>query len=104
MRIKPAGDYTLRALGAETWTKNRHFIHRVFSKAFNGVDHRIMVNKLEKFGLPSNLLNSIKSHLADRTQFVKYGYSELADFGVSSDVPQGTRFLQCTNIDFVVYQ
>ena len=62
-----------------------------FSKAFDRVDHRILVNKLAKFGLPANMLNWIKSYLADRKQFVKFGSSESSEFGVTSGVPQGSH-------------
>lgn len=39
-------------------------------KAFETIDHRILYNKLEKYGVRGNSLNLIKSYLSDRTHCV----------------------------------
>lgn len=39
--------------------------------AFDTVDHKILLNKLEKYGIRASALDSLKSYLADRKQGVK---------------------------------
>src|SRR3978361_123029 len=62
-----------------------------FVKAFDQVDHNILIGKLNAFNLPQNLLVWFKSYLTHRSQFVKLGASESEDFGVTSGVPQGSH-------------
>lgn len=62
-----------------------------FSKAFDRVDHNILINKLAKFNLPLNLIHWIRSYLSNRRQFVRYRRAESTDFAVSSGVPQGSH-------------
>lgn len=62
-----------------------------FSKAFDRVNHAVLLRKLRTFGLPSNLVNWISSYLSNRNQFVKLGSAESRNFMVSSGVPQGSH-------------
>ena len=62
-----------------------------FTKAFDRVDHGILIQKLSAFNLPQNLLTWLKSYLDNRVQFVKHGASESNDFTASSGVPQGSH-------------
>ena len=41
-------------------------------KAFDRVDHRILLAKLEHFGIRGKALKLLESYLADRTQYVQY--------------------------------
>ena len=61
-----------------------------FRKAFNRVDHRTLMHKLESAGLPPFIRGWIGSFLSDRKQRVKIEgtSSEWAD--VKAGVPQGT--------------
>jgi len=60
------------------------------AKAFDTVDHNIMIETLEKAGVRGITLNLFKSYLSDRTQCVRVVDSisgeEIVEFGV----PQGT--------------
>lgn len=62
-----------------------------FTKAFDKVDIRKLINKLSELNLPPNLLLWLKSYLSNRRQFVKYGSSESSDFESTSGVPQGSH-------------
>ena len=62
-----------------------------FSKAFDKVNHRILLKKLRKLGLPPNLVDWIKSYLSDRRQFVDYNGRHSSEFVVNSGVPQGSH-------------
>ena len=61
-----------------------------FSKAFDMVDHKILLNKLEHYGVRSNLLQWFKSYLTDRRQFVKVNETESSTLNLSHGVPQGS--------------
>lgn len=62
-----------------------------FSKAFDIVDHSVLISKLHNFNLPSNLIDWISSYLTSRRQFVKYEKMDSSDFNVNSGVPQGSH-------------
>ncbi|RYE05026.1 MAG: hypothetical protein EOP33_07750, partial [Rickettsiaceae bacterium] len=62
-----------------------------FRKAFDKVNHRILLEKLRKLGLPPNLVDWIKSYLGDRRQFVDYNGRHSSEFVVNSGVPQGSH-------------
>ena len=61
-----------------------------YSKAFDTVDHKILLCKLSHYGVRGAALDWFRSYLADRQQFVSiYGFdSELQN--VSCGVPQGS--------------
>ena len=40
-----------------------------FKKAFDTVNHKLLIGKLKKYGLGSNLLKLLTSYLSDRMQF-----------------------------------
>ena len=44
-----------------------------FSKAFDSVDHQIVINKLKALNIADNIKHWIVSFLSDRNQFVKLG-------------------------------
>lgn len=66
-------------------------IYTDFSKAFDRIDHCILLNKLENFGFSADLLLFFKSYLSDRKQFVIYNGFKSSIFTASSGVPQGSN-------------
>lgn len=69
--------------------KQTDSIYTDFSKAFDRVDHHILLQKLQQFGFNLNFILWFESSLTGRVQRVKIGcyYSDLIN--VSSGVPQG---------------
>lgn len=62
-----------------------------FAKAFDRVNHEILLYKLSKLGIHSILLEWIRSYLTDRTQFVKIHRYVSKCIKVTSGVPQGSH-------------
>lgn len=62
-----------------------------FSKAFDSVNHILLLNKLRtKFGFTNCAINLLKNYLLYRTQFVTYGDSSSSISIVPNGVPQGS--------------
>ncbi|KXJ69748.1 hypothetical protein RP20_CCG025952 [Aedes albopictus] len=59
--------------------------------AFDKVDHRILLQKLLKLGVSSNLVDWFKSYLVGRSLRVKIGSSLSESFRNMSGVPQGSN-------------
>ena len=59
-------------------------------KAFDTVDHKILLTKLEHLGIRGPVLQLFKSYLEDRKQFVVFGNSESPPQAVEIGVPQGS--------------
>lgn len=59
--------------------------------AFDRIDHRILLAKLDKLGISSNFVRWIESYLTGRILSVKIGASESAPFCMTSGVPQGSN-------------
>lgn len=70
--------------------KDVDVIYIDFSKAFDKVDHTILLKKLESFGISGRILKWIESFLKNRKQVVVVdgSTSEYAD--ILSGVPQGS--------------
>ena len=65
-------------------------IYLDFSKAFDKVDHGIVLHKLRDLGITDNLGVWFHQFLSDRTQFVRLPGGVSKDSPVLSGVPQGT--------------
>lgn len=65
-------------------------VYTDFSKAFDRLDHTILVKKLESFGFSRSLVTLFKSYLSGRTQFVQYNGFNSSVYAQASGVPQGT--------------
>lgn len=65
-------------------------IYLDFSKAFDKVDHNILLSKLYAYGIRGNLLAWIKSYLSNRVQTVVVNGFQSNPAQVKSGVPQGT--------------
>ena len=61
-----------------------------YSKAFDKVDHRLLLEKMTRYGFPPNLVNWLRSFLSDRTQVVVVKGAHSREGNVVSGVPQGT--------------
>ncbi len=42
-------------------------------KAFDTIDHRVLINKLENYGIRGVVLDWMKSYISNRLQFVQIG-------------------------------
>jgi hypothetical protein len=61
-----------------------------FSKAFDTVNHSILIEKLFHYGIRGNALEWLKSYLCNRSQFVVYnGYQSSVKI-IDTGVPQGS--------------
>ena len=59
-------------------------------KAFDTVNHKILLNKLFQYGIRGNALDWFTSYLKDRKQFVKIGASLSSARTLNIGVPQGS--------------
>ena len=62
-----------------------------FSKAFDRIDHNILLYKLQTLGVPPILLNWCASFLRNRQQRVKLGTFKSSWKPINAGVPQGTK-------------
>ena len=60
------------------------------SKAFDCIDHVILLNKLEHYGVRGKSLMLMKSYLSDRKQFVRWKQKDSKLQKISIGVPQGS--------------
>ena len=65
-------------------------IYLDFAKAFDKVDHKILINKLHSYGIRGNLLSWLKNYLDNRSQTVVINGVHSYPANVRSGVPQGT--------------
>ena len=80
--------------------KQINMVYTDFEKAFDHVDHGILLRKLHEYGVRGKLLNLLKSYLANRQQRVRVNghYSDYVN--VTSGVPQGSIL---SSLLFLIY-
>ena len=60
------------------------------SKAFDCVDHNILLSKLERYGIHETALQWINSYLSDREHFVSWNQTHSSLLNLNRGVPQGS--------------
>lgn len=60
------------------------------SKAFDSVNHDLLIAKLRTLGLDQHIITWIKSYLSERTQVVRANKVESAELAITTGVPQGS--------------
>ena len=59
-------------------------------KAFDTVNHEILLTKLEHYGIRGTVLDWFKSYLSDRIQYVSVNGSNSSYLSITCGVPQGS--------------
>ena len=72
------------------------------SKAFDTLNHGILLQTLKYYGITGNAINLLQSYLSERCQYVEYNHHRSNTLLISTDVPQGLvlgplLFLVCIN-------
>ena len=76
-----------------TAIENKKVVCGIFadlSKAFDTVDHRILLKKLNHYGIRGIANNLIKSYLSNRKQYVQIGDTKSSLLNINCGVPQGS--------------
>ena len=60
------------------------------SKAFDTINHNILLNKLNHYGIRGIALQWFRSYLSQRTQYVRYNGVKSELYDISYGVPQGS--------------
>lgn len=60
------------------------------SKAFDTLNHEILLQKLQHYGLSASALSLMKSYLSNRVQYVKFQNFTSSHLPLSTGVPQGS--------------
>ena len=81
-------DYLAKAIDT---TKQIDAIYTDIGKAFDRVDHGILLAKLDHFGIHGDLLNWLSSYLSSRKQKVVICGHESSCYSAPSGVPQGSH-------------
>ena len=67
-------------------------IYTDIKKAFDSINHKLLIFKLEKYGIKNNMLNWFRSYLENRTQKLKIRNHMSNKIIVTSGAPQGSHF------------
>ena len=60
------------------------------SKAFDTVDHNILIDKLNLYGIKNNRLKCFSSYLSKRKQFILAGATKTCNLDIICGVPLGS--------------
>ena len=60
------------------------------AKAFDSVSHKILIQKLQNYGIHGKLLDLFVSYLSSRSQFVKFDNTQSSLIDILFGVPQGS--------------
>ena len=60
------------------------------SKAFDTLDHKILINKLQYYGIKDTALDLFQSYLSNRRQYVQIGNNTSDTTAITTGVPQGS--------------
>ena len=60
------------------------------SKAFDTVDHKLLLRKMEHYGIRGNALLWVTSFLSYRTQYISLNHTNSETLSVTCGVPQGS--------------
>lgn len=74
---------------AFTASSNMDCIYRNYSKAFDRLNHRLLVVELQGYRIWASLLQFLEKYLCDRSLIVKLDGATFKPFPVVSGVPQG---------------
>ena len=61
-----------------------------FQKAFDSVNHQLLLKKLPRYGIKNHELRWFKNYLTSRCQSAVYGGAQSAPQQIKSGVPQGS--------------
>ncbi|WP_353803208.1 reverse transcriptase domain-containing protein, partial [Acinetobacter baumannii] len=67
-----------------------HACYLDISKAFDRVNHAILLQNLHSYGVTGNLLECLRSYMSDRSAKVRVGQSLSRDILATRWVPQGS--------------
>ena len=59
-------------------------------KAFDTIDHRILLRKLYSYGIRGSMLKRMESYLTDRSQYVMFNGKASETRGIKCGVTQGS--------------
>ena len=65
-------------------------IYLDFSKAFDTVNHEILLQKLIMYGIQDIALEWFRDYLTNRSQYVTYNFKKSAKENITCGVPQGS--------------
>lgn len=70
-------------------------------RAFDTIDHGILLKKLDELGFHANLLRFLSSYLQDRRNFVRYNGFTFWEYKSSPGVPQGSNLVPLLSVLFM---